>query len=90
MSTVDPPLPSGPVGPPRPGVVRLMLQPHNAKSALMVSLVVGTVLNVVNNGEQIWMHHTVNLWHVGMNFFVPYCVSSYSAARNEARLLGDG
>ncbi len=68
---------------PRPSVLRLMLQPRTAKAALEVSLVVGAALNVINNGEQFWMHHTVNLWQVGMNFVVPYCVSSYSAARNE-------
>jgi len=62
-----------------------MLQPRIAKVALKVSLVVGTVLNLINNGEQLWMHHTVNLWQLGMNFLVPYCVSSYSAARNEAQ-----
>ena len=90
MSTVEPLLPSGSADTPRPSVVQLMLQPRIAKAALMVSLVVGTALNVINNGEQLWMHHTVNLWQVGMNFFVPYCVSSYSAARNESRRLRGG
>lgn len=72
------------------GVLRLMLCPRIARSALKVSVVVGTVLNVINNGEQLWVHHTVNPWQVIMNFVVPYCVSSYSAARNEAqRARGD-
>ena len=62
---------------------RLMYQARIAKAALKVALVVGTALNVINNGEQLWMHHTVNLWQLGMNFFIPYCVSSYSAARHE-------
>ena len=71
-------------------VLRLMLCPRIAKSAMKVSLVVGTVLNLINNGEQLWMHQTVNLWRVLMNFAVPFCVSAYSAARNEAqRVTGD-
>lgn len=70
---------------PRPGVLRLMLQPSIVRSALKVSLVVGTILNVINNGEQIWTAHTVTLWRLALNFVVPYCVSSYSAARNQAQ-----
>jgi hypothetical protein len=69
----------------RPGVLMLTLQPRIVRSALKVSLVVGTVLNLVNNGEQWWTSHEVNLWHIAMNFVVPYCVSSYSAAKNEAQ-----
>jgi hypothetical protein len=56
-----------------------------AWAALKVALVVGTVLNLINNGEQFWTHHTVNLWQAALNFVVPFCVSSYSAARNEAQ-----
>lgn len=73
-----------------PGLLRLMLEPRIVWSALKVSLVVGTVLNVINNGEQFWMHRPVNLWQAALNFVVPFCVSSYSAARNEAqRARGD-
>jgi type IV secretory pathway TrbD component len=69
----------------RPSVLRLALQPGIARAALKVSLVVGTLLNVINNGEQLWSGHGVNIWRVALNFVVPYCVSSYSAARNEAQ-----
>ena len=62
-----------------------MLQRRIAFAALKVSLVVGTVLNLINNGEQLWLHHSLNLWQCALNFLVPYCVSSYSAARNEAQ-----
>ena len=74
----------------RPGVVRLMFQPHIARSALAVSLVVGAVLNAINNGEQSWTQHTISLWHAALNFAVPFFVSSYSAARNQAQQLLQG
>ncbi|MBI5718771.1 MAG: nitrate/nitrite transporter NrtS [Burkholderiales bacterium] len=61
-----------------------------AWAALKVAFVVGTVLNLINNGQQFWTHHTVNLWQVAMNFVVPFCVSSYSAARNEAERVKGG
>lgn len=62
-----------------------MLTQRIAVSALKVSLVVGTVLNLINNGEQWWTHHTVNPWQALLNYLVPFCVSGYSAARNEAQ-----
>lgn len=67
------------------GVLRLMVTPRICRSAMKVSLVVGTVLNIINNGEQLWTLHTVNLWSAMLNFVVPFSVSSYSAARNEAQ-----
>lgn len=66
-------------------VWRLMFSPPIAGPALKVALLVGAVLNIINNGQQFWAHHTVNLWQAALNFVVPFCVSSYSAARNEAR-----
>ena len=67
-----------------------MFQRRISVSALKVALVVGTVLNLINNGEQFWVHHSVNLWQCALNYLVPFCVSSYSAARNEAqRAVGD-
>lgn len=73
-----------------PSVLALMFSRRIAWSALKVSLVVGTVLNVVNNGERLMAQGAVSLWQVAMNFVVPFCVSSYSAARNEAQRAKGG
>lgn len=65
------------------GVLRTMLRPSIVAGALKVSAVVGTVLNLVNLGDQVWAPLTINYWRVAMNFIVPFCVSAYSAARNQ-------
>lgn len=62
-----------------------MAQPRIVLTALKVSFVVGTVLNLINQGEALSSGHTIVWWRVALNYVVPYCVSSYSAARNEAR-----
>lgn len=84
--TVDTPAPT-PNDPSRttspPSTLALMVSPRIARGAIKVSLVVGTVLNVVNNGEQLWVHHSASPLGVALNYFVPFCVSAYSAARNE-------
>ncbi len=61
----------------------LLLSRSMILPALKVSAVVGSVLNLVNNGPALLDHQSVNLWQVFLNYVVPFCVSSYSAARNE-------
>jgi len=62
-----------------------MARPHIFTRALRVSAVFATGLNLVNQGEQFWTHLTIIPLRVAMNFVVPFCVSIYSAARNQAR-----
>ena len=45
------------------------------------------LLNAINNGEQLWVEQTVSAWQAALNYLVPFCVSSYSAARNEAQQM---
>lgn len=58
-------------------------QRHIVRNALRVALVVGTVLNVINQGDAIFNGGPISWLHVALNFVVPYCVASYSAAKNE-------
>lgn len=56
-----------------------------AISAVKVSLVVGTALNAINNGPQ-WLNgDAISGWKIALNYLVPFLVSSYSGARNEAQ-----
>lgn len=50
--------------------------------ATRVSLMVGCVLNLINQGEALFSGGRLSWGHVVLNFLVPYLVSSYSAARN--------
>lgn len=72
----------------QPSLLSLMLSRRIVSAAIRVSFVVGTVLNVINNGPQLWQQHSVSLWKVLLNYLVPFCVSSYSAARNELNRRG--
>ncbi|MBA4263747.1 MAG: hypothetical protein C0453_01575 [Comamonadaceae bacterium] len=56
---------------------------HIVVNALRVSAVVGTVLNLINQGEAL-LAGSAPFWpHVVLNYLVPYLVASYSAAKNE-------
>lgn len=58
------------------------------KSAMRIALVVGTILNLVNQGGAILAGSGISWSHVALNFLVPYCVASYSAAKNEMSQRG--
>jgi len=43
------------------------------------------VLNAINQGPAIMQASGISWPHVLMNFIVPFCVATYSAARNQIR-----
>jgi len=53
------------------------------KSALKVSLVVGTILALINHGGAILRMSltTENMFQIVLTYLVPYCVSTYSSVR---------
>lgn len=61
---------------------------HIVTASLRIALVVGLMLNAVNQGEAIWNGAAISVGHLLMNFLVPYCVASFSAARNELSRAG--
>lgn len=55
-------------------------RPHVVKRALLVSLFIGTVLNVINQGPSVLEGNFPTFWQVGFTFLIPYLVSSLSGA----------
>lgn len=66
-------------------LLRTAGRPAIVRAAIRVALVVGTILNLINQGAHLLDGVPLSWFHVLLNYLVPYCVSSYSAARNEIR-----
>lgn len=64
-------------------LLQTALSRNIAINALRIALVVGTVLNLINQGEALFTGGEISWPHVFLNYLVPYCVASYSAAKNE-------
>lgn len=64
-------------------LISTAIQPRIAANALKVALFVGTVLNLINQGGRLLDGTPLSWTQIVMNFLVPYCVSTYSAAKNE-------
>lgn len=66
-------------------LLRTAAQPAIALAAVKVALVVGSLLNLINQGGRLLDGLPPSWLHLALNYLVPYCVSSYSAARVEVR-----
>lgn len=47
------------------------------RRSLRIAAVVGTILNLINQGDALLGAAPVNWWKLGMTYTVPYLVSSY-------------
>lgn len=64
---------------------RIWSNPAILRGAGWVALAVGTVLNIINQGDKILSTQNIFWWHLLLNYAVPFAVSSYSAARHEQK-----
>jgi hypothetical protein len=49
------------------------------RRSFVVALVVGTILNLINQGDTLVGGGTVNWAKIALTFAVPYCVATYGA-----------
>ena len=49
------------------------------RSSLAVCLVVGTILNLINQGDRLGTPETIEWWKVVLTYCVPFCVSTYGS-----------
>ncbi|WP_280708734.1 nitrate/nitrite transporter NrtS [Bradyrhizobium sp. BR13661] len=50
------------------------------RRSFFAALVVGTVLNLINQGDALFGTMAVNWFKITLTYFVPYAVSTYDAA----------
>ncbi len=71
-------------------LLKAALRARTLLASTRIAVVVGTVLNLLNYGPDIASGRPVSWLRLALNYVVPFCVASYSAARNElARRDGD-
>ena len=49
------------------------------RNSLMVGAVVGTILNMINQGTQITGDAPIDWFKLGLTYCVPFCVATYGA-----------
>ena len=78
----------------RPSLVDIVFNRGIVRRSLVLTLVVGTLLNVIGQGDFLFNGEPLNFWKIVLTYCVPYCVATYGAvtARLETyrRLAADG
>ncbi|MEM8796494.1 MAG: nitrate/nitrite transporter NrtS [Pseudomonadota bacterium] len=64
-----------------PRFLRLAFRPGIVKRSFFVAVIVGSILNLINQGEAILGTSDASIvwWKCILTFMVPYCVSTYGA-----------
>ncbi len=56
------------------------------KRSMLVAIVVGTVLNLINQGDALLRDGHIDLIKAALTFAVPYCVATYGAVSYRLRV----
>ena len=59
--------------------LRAAFSPPIVRSSLGVALVVGTILNLINQGDALLGDQAVVLWKIALTYCVPFAVASYGS-----------
>lgn len=63
----------------RPGLGALLCERGIVRRSLVIAAIVGTVLNVINQGDALVAGGPLVAWKIVLTYCVPYCVSTYGA-----------
>ncbi|MBV1932714.1 MAG: nitrate/nitrite transporter NrtS [Porticoccaceae bacterium] len=57
----------------------MALEPGIQKRSWIVAIVVGSILNIINQGDALFNGNPIVIWKLALTFCVPYCVATYGA-----------
>lgn len=73
--------------PNNPSWFELLFAKEQVKRSLIMSFVVGTILNLINQGHLLTSPEQLNILNILLTYAVPYCVSTIAAAQSKAQFL---
>ncbi len=76
-----------PSGPDQPSLLSLALSDGVPRTALIAALMVGSVLNLINQGDVLWGEAALNWPKMLLTYCVPYCVATFGAVSAKRRYL---
>lgn len=59
--------------------LRRTFTPAGTLRSFAVALIVGTALNAINQGAELWSGRPLILWKLALTYAVPFLVASYGA-----------
>jgi len=68
-------------------ILRFCVTDGVPRRSLQVALIVGVILNLINQGDALIAGADVNMLKVTLTFIVPYCVATYGAVSFQVAAL---
>ena len=62
-----------------PGLAAIAFERGIVRRSLILAAIVGTILNIINQGDAIVSGGPVLVWKLLLTYCVPYCVATYGA-----------
>lgn len=56
------------------------------RRSLVVALLVGTILNLINQGDAVFAGASIHLTKILLTYVVPYCVATYGAVSSRLNM----
>lgn len=63
----------------RPGLAAIVFERGIVRRSLILAAIVGTILNMINQGDALFAGATLVVWKIALTYCVPYCVATYGA-----------
>lgn len=72
-----------------PHWVTLAFSRKQVKRAFFTSTIVGTILNLINQGQVLWADEPLNVFKFCLTYLVPYCVATFAGTTSSLSFLRD-
>lgn len=89
------PTDTSPASPGRPPLRDIIFNKGIVRRSLIIAAIVGTILNLIAQGDFMVEGQPLNVWKICLTYCVPYCVATYGAVtarletyRNQAASKG--
>ena len=63
----------------RPPLADIIFNRGIVRRSLVIAAIVGTILNLIAQGDFLVEGQPLNFWKIALTFCVPYCVATYGA-----------
>ena len=71
----------------RPSLSAIIFERGIVRRSLIVAAIVGTVLNMINQGDALVAGTHLVAWKIALTYVVPYCVATYGAVTARLDML---
>ncbi len=71
----------------RPSLAAILFERGIVRRSLVLAVIVGTILNIINQGDALLAGTHLVAWKIALTYCVPYCVATYGAVTARLEMM---